>query len=419
MNTYALLAGTKVVALKDARVFHGKADAGKMFEAARRAHAEGAAAKAAAALLAALGLAGISLEDLAGEGEDSQAGGRRYALPDGWDAGGDDAWLGEILGHCRRNRLEPKPAGDDAARLEAAIRKGFPEGHHLILATDRVDRRRGLYQVILETGVVIDGSVPAGERKADREAQTAALLQQAKAVLAPRGQSLSREGFAALCEMTGFSLGVFTRNLEILSDFAGGRREITAEDVAAALTRTKKDPLFEFTSAVTDRHWETAFARMASLLEGDMHPLQLLSAVVNQVRKLLAVKAFLESPAGAVWRPGTAYAQFQKGVLPAVVQHERERLERLAGWERDLAAETAAGKRRGKARAASDLTLVKNPASAYPVYQLFNKAERFSREELLEALERLSEADIQLKSSTVSPHLALERAVGFICGGPF
>jgi len=66
----------------------------------------------------------------------------------------------------------------------------------------------------------------------------------------------------------------------------GERREITAEDVAAVLTRTKKDPLYELTNAVTDRDWEKSFFFLASLLAGDIHGLQALAAIANQVRKL-------------------------------------------------------------------------------------------------------------------------------------
>ena len=49
---------------------------------------------------------------------------------------------------------------------EEAIAKGFPDGHHLIITTSLVDRRRRLFQALKENGMVIDCSVPGGERKA-------------------------------------------------------------------------------------------------------------------------------------------------------------------------------------------------------------------------------------------------------------
>jgi DNA polymerase-3 subunit delta len=332
-----------VVALKDARVFHTKADAGRQFENARKAFMDGDAPKAARALLGALGQMNLTLEDLS----DSS---RSANLPPGWDPGEDDAWLNGLLDHCRSHQLEVKDAGDEATRLEEAIAKGFPAGHHLIISTDIADRRRGLFKTISEKGLVIDCSVPKGERKADREAQAAVLQQQVKVILDPRRKTMDRAAFMALCEMTGFNLGVFANNLEILVDFVGERREITAEDVEAALTRTKKDPLFEFTNAVTDRQWEKSVGLLGSLLEGDMHALQLLAAIANQVRKLLVAKGFMESPAGASWRPGCTFPQFQKAVLPAVVQHDRELLAQCGEWEQRLAGKPEANARPDQSR---------------------------------------------------------------------
>jgi DNA polymerase-3 subunit delta len=413
VNTYGLLPGAKVVVLQNTRAFQSRADGGRLFENARRAFAEGDLPAAARALAAALALENLAPEEL-GEG----GGG---ALPAGWDAGDDPRWLAALLAHVRATPPEARSAGDEAARLEAALERGFPAGHHLILTADLVDRRRSLYARIEAGGVVVDCTVPAGERKADREAQAEALQRQVRAVLDPRGKRLDRAGFAALCAATGFNLGIFTRNLEILADFVGRREEIRAEDVAAALPRTRRDPLFEFTNAVTDRRWEPAVGLMARLLENEMHPLQVLAAIANQVRRLLAVRGLLERPAGSGWVPGMSFEAFRAQVLPQVAAGDRELLAQAEAWDRALAGDAPpAGRRasKAKAKAAGDLVLAKNPANAFPLYQLFKKAERFTREELEQALIRLSDADLALKSSTVGPRLALERVVWALCRRP-
>jgi DNA polymerase-3 subunit delta len=237
----------------------------------------------------------------------------------------------------RREHLTVPAAADSAGMLERAIARGFPRGNHLIITTDAVDRRRSLYKAVGEDGVIIDCSVPRGERKADRDVQDAVLSEHVKTFLDPRRKSMSRSAFQALCEMTGFNLGTFSHNLEMLADYVGGRADITAEDVQAVLTRSKKDPIYEFTNAVTDRDRDQAFFFLKSLLEGGMHALQALSAIVNQVRKLLVAKDFTESPSGAAWHRGCSFAQFQKSVMPAVVQHDRELLALLKRGKRSLA----------------------------------------------------------------------------------
>jgi DNA polymerase III subunit delta len=216
--------------------------------------------------------------------------------------------------------------------------------------------------------------------------------------------------------MTGFDLGTFANNLRILIDYAGQRRAVTAEDVEAALTRTKKDPLYELTNAVTDRHWDRSLFFLDALLAGEIHGLQALAAVANQIRKLLVAKDFIESPAGEAWHPAATYPQFQKSVMPAVVAFDRALIERIGAWEATLASAPAEGKKKKKPdKAATDLQLARNPGNPFPVYQTLKKADRFSRAELLNALEALAEADVRLKSSALHPRLILERVVWRIC----
>jgi DNA polymerase-3 subunit delta len=135
------------------------------------------------------------------------------------------------------------------------------------------------------------------------------------------------------------------------------------------------------------------------------------------VRKLLLAKGFTESPSGAFWHRGCSYPQFQKSVMPAVVQHDRELLALLEAWESDHAepAVESPKKKKAKAKVATDLVLAKNPGNAFPVYQLLKKSDDFAREELLRAIELLSETDSQLKSSALDARLILERLIRQIC----
>ena len=409
VNTFSLLPGAKVVVLKGATIFHSRDDAARLLGQARSAHAGEDLPRAARSLLAALSQLRLSLDEARGPE-------RAASLPSGGEAGEDEGWLDALLGYCAENNLSVPPAADAAGMLQRALEKGFPRGHHLIITTDGIDRRRSVYTVLNKAGLIVDCSVPRGEGKADREAQAAVLAAHAKTALAACRKSMDRAAFAALCDMTGFNLGTFANNLEMLIAHAGERREITAGDVAAVLTRTKKDPIFAFTDALTDRNLGSALFFLGSLLGGEIHPLQALAAMTNQVRRLLMVKEFTASPDGGGWRPGMTFPLFQKSVVPAVARHDRELMSRLETWEAALAGPPREGKKKKKASAASDLVLARNPASTYPLFQLFRKAEGFSREELRAAILLLSETDLQLKSSTLNPRLILERVVWQICG---
>ncbi len=105
VNTYSLLGGTKVVALKDARLFHAKDNAAKLLDSARSARIDGDLPRAAKHFLAALAQMNSSLDDL-------RASDRSTRLPDGYDAGEDDAWVDAILDHCASAQLAVPPAED-------------------------------------------------------------------------------------------------------------------------------------------------------------------------------------------------------------------------------------------------------------------------------------------------------------------
>jgi hypothetical protein len=99
------------------------------------------------------------------------------------------------------------------------------------------------------------------------------------------------------------------------------------------------------------------------------------------------------------------------------VKHDREILALVETWESELAEPPVEGskKKKAKAKVASDLLLAKNPGNAFPVYQLLKKSDDFSREELLQAIELLSQTDSRLKSSALDARLILERLIWQIC----
>ncbi len=59
--------------------------------------------------------------------------------------------------------------------------------------------------------------------------------------------------------------------------------------------------------------------------------------------------------------------------------------------------------------------IAKNPKNTYPIFQLFKKSERYTKEELLEAIGALYQVDKLLKSSGQNPKLVLEKIILDIC----
>ena len=414
-NTYSLLSGTKVVALCDSKIFYSKQDQSRLLEKAKQAYDADDIKKAAAYFLSLLSLLNLSYDDV------SKAN-RTKTLK--WDNGrlGDDQWIDKIVTFCMENRLAVASQEDNAALLQHAVEKGFPKGNHLIITTDMADKRRKLFKTIREQGMIIDCSVPTGDRRADRIAQEAFLSERMNEILGKAGKKMDKNAYTALYEMTGFDLRTFSNNLQKLISYVGDRKNITADDVASVLKRTKKDPIYDLTNAVSERNLETSLFFLDTLLGDNLHPLQVLAAITNQIRRLLLVKDFVKNSYGREWHGGVPFHEFKSRIMPAIQAYDAELQEQLESWDQMLSKHTGKdnqpSKTRGKKktpRPLTDLVIAKNPKNPYPVYQLLLKSEGFTTDKLIAIFELLTQTDLSLKSTGQNPRLLLEKLILFIC----
>ena len=423
VNTYSLMPGTKVVAICDSNIFYAKQDKESILEKAKEAYDKEDNKDAARYLLNLMKILNLSLEDLQPENRNKTI---KETLKIDTDILDDDIWVGNIISYCVENNLDVPSSGDSADRLQNAIEKGFPKGNHLIITTDMADKRRKLYKTIKEKGLIIDCSVPKGDLSADRKAQEAVLKESKNAILEQFGKTIEEDAFKKMYEMTGFDLRTFTQNLEKLVSYIGKRKKITVNDVESVLERTKKDPVYELSNAIANRNLEMTLFVLNSLLGVDkFHPLQALAGLVNQIRRLLLVKGFVESSYGGDWDYwiGLGYlngewpkADFKNYVIPAIQEHDRALLDQIKSWENQEADDKNTKKAKKKTdKWMSDFVIVKNPNSPIPVYKLLQNSERFTKNELISAFEILSEADVRLKSTGQNPKLILEQAIIRLC----
>lgn len=410
VNTYSLLAEPKVVAIIDSQVFYSKQDTTAILDRAREASKRQENRKAALLLLKVMALLGLTYDEVTPELQAN-------ALKLNEQQRRDDRWLTDLVGYCRGQGLQVPKGGRMAAVLERAVTRGFPADQYLVITTDVVDRRRSLYKAMVKSGLVINCAVPKGARKADQMAQAAALNEQLSIVLADCGKKIAPDARAQLADMIGFNLRTVINSVKQLASYIGQRETITAEDVRQVVPKTRHDPLYDFTNAITDRNRAAALIFLDSLLVDKFYPLQLLAAMVNQIRKLIHIKGFTACPAGQVWSRGCPYPYFRDQVIPAIGAHDQKLSSDVSRWEEALSSPRVkkGGKKKKSGKVAADLLIARNPKNPYPVYQLFKKAEHFTETELLSFLKLLDKTDIRLKSTALDPKLVLEAAVMDIC----
>ncbi len=414
VNTFSLIPGTKVVALLESRIFHATQDKTRLMENSKKAYDDDNKSKAAKYLLSLMGNLSLSFDDVAPSN-------RQSTLSFAQDLIKSDEWLDDLIEYCQQSDLNIPPPADLPGALQKAIKKGFPANNHLVITTDVVDKRLGLYKLVKEQGVIIDCRVPKGERRADRIAQDAILQKKVVEILQPANKKMDKVAYAALLDMTGFDLRTFCGNLEKLVDYVGDRDTITEKDVTSVLKRTKQDPIYELTNAIADRQVSKALFYINSLIAGGFHPLQILSAIVNQIRRLLLAKDFTASEAGRGWHAGVSYNAFQQNMMPSIVDYDQSLRRTLEQWEQpeymveDVDGLAKGGKDTKKKKIQTDLVLARNPKNSYPVYQLLKKSARFTKTELMAAVDHLNATDRELKTSGQDPKLILERLVLSVC----
>ena len=406
MNTYAMLSRTKVVVLHDARLFYSAKAQQGLREKVVQAAQGGAMKKASRPFLNLMALCGLTFEDLSSPT-------LRKKVADDVD-GEPVPWLNPLVVYCREKGLHIPDKKDDAEALKTAMDKGFPEGHRLLITTDFVDRRKALFKTIEETGMVVDCTVPKGESRADRMAQDAVMQAAVDAALAQAGKTIRSDARQRLMQWTGFDLRMLGNNLEKLISFVGERKTIADTDVTVVLQRTRKDPIFEFTNAVAERNLPEALFFMQHLLDDDMHPLQLLAAIANQLRRLLIAKDFINRDGGHSWSGHLTFPQFKSAPFKAVQDADEKLTTLVQVWESVL--NPSSGTKKRKTTASSDLILVKNAKSPFPVFQTLKKADHFSLDALRSAMIDLSDIDLRMKSTGQDPRTLLEAFLIRMCG---
>ena len=220
VNTFSLLPDIKVVAVRDSRIFYARQDKNRLMQNAKNAHENNDLKKAATYLLQAMGLLNLGFDDISPTH-------RSTALGLDSDLVINDAWLDDIIEYCREQHLKIPQPQDDCNVLHAAIKKGFPKNNHLIIATEFVDKRRGLFKAINQTGMIINCAVPKGARRADKLAQEDVLIETMSSVLDEARKKMNKAAFQAMYAMTGFDLRTFSANLEKLINYVGDREHIT------------------------------------------------------------------------------------------------------------------------------------------------------------------------------------------------
>jgi DNA polymerase-3 subunit delta len=382
LSTFPLLPGRKVVLVRNTHLFQSRNILAPLIGRIRE-HLDQDPPRAAADFGRFMQITGLQWEDL-------RDGGWRKIDDEQWrrivpDEGGENRenWLPRAVEVFASHEQEPvKERQGETDRLEQTLTEGMPEGNHLILTAEAVDRRKKLFKTISTVGRILSFAKGKGE------ARQQTLQGMAAEILERQGKRLSANAWAALGRKTGFDLRESLGGIEKLITYVGGKGQIEAADVEAVIGRTREDSIFELTGALSARNLALALGTLRELLDQGLHPLMVMTMLTRELRLLFQAKLLMASGRLKGFQTNMDYGRFQKTVLPAVKQPVAEGEEPPA------------------------------IASQHPfvVFQALKNAERFTQNELASDLELLFRTDLALKSTGQDPRLLLERVLITVCG---
>lgn len=290
--------------------------------------------------------------------------------------------------------------------------KGIPSNHFAIFMSENCDKRKKIYKIIHKYGLIIDAAVSSGVRKTDRKEQRAVLHRVATQILSKLQKQIDPRAFHALIDRTGFNLDLLSQNLEKLAAYTGNKNRICVTDVMTIVKRDRKDPIFNLTNAVLDKHVKHALVYLNSLLTAGYHPLQILKSFENQFRKMILVKACTEYMRQEKKISGLKtmnFNAFRQSVLPYIIAYDQNTKQQWTSHSEQLSLDDS------NTKAVADLLLAPNPKNAYPVFQAFLKSENFSFIELIHVIVFLSDLDFKMKSASLNGIAQIEHFIIKLC----
>jgi DNA polymerase-3 subunit delta len=367
--------GRKVIWLRESTAFLSGEKRPEMTKALLAAWGEGRETEAAEKLLTLVAMAGWSQAEFRETQWVNLSKARlREVFGEAFD-GESLRVLAAVQAACLARDLSVGAYRDDSTAMVELLDAGMPPHAVLVFTTATVDARKRLVKRLREVGTVVELTVSRERSGALSRDTVDAVVQH---TVREFGKCLAADAQALISQRAGADLALLAGEMEKLCLYAGDQPTITVADVRAVFPDMAESWIFDFTAALAARQLARALPLLRGLAEQGEPALRVLALIAREVRMLLLARECLDGPLQGKWRGGMPFNAFQSRLLPLV----------------DDDSKAAFG-----------------TVHPFALYRRFQDAERVDARVLREALVRLSELDIRLKSSRSDPFMLLEAFV--------
>ncbi len=278
-------------------------------------------------------------------------------------------------------------ATNDAELLIEWLEGELPKSSVLIFTFNgSVDARSRLVKAINRVGRYVSfAPLESGQSLRNDK-----LFQDVTRKLEGSGKKITPGAFNLLRKRTGNNMSLIFEELDKLIAFVGEKEHIDERDIQTLVAHSSFDGIFALTDAIGKKSTSQALSSLHSVLNSGEPPIKVNALIARQIRLLLQAKLLVE-----------------KGNLKSTVV----RLSYQTFVDTDF--KLLSGKLSNLLPQSAQINLFKqNPYAAYKVIQ---SIPYFGTEELIQALEKTLDADIQLKSSNLDAESILEQLVYELC----
>ncbi len=269
----------------------------------------------------------------------------------------------------------------------ANMLKSFDWGDvRLLISAEKVDKRKSFYKTINKIGAV---ETFAGWSENDRDWAGQA-ESWARQQLRAQQKEIAEDAVAQLVAYTGPNARQLNNEVEKLTVFVGDRRRIELADVETISTRNKQARAFALGDALGDRNLTSLLRALdeelwAMKTDSKKSEIGMLYGLISKVRVMI----FLKEMVAARWlRPGGNYQGFKAQLdrVPPDAMPEDRRINPLA-------------------------------ANPYVLFKAMPQASRYSRAELIRAMDLLLDCNRSMVSSGTDSALMLQKTLTEIVRG--
>ena len=282
---------------------------------------------------------------------------------------------------------ENNSSNDDADLLLEWLQGDLPKTSVLIFTVkDEVSEKNRFAKAIQEVGRYVSFNLLEKGSSLNRDP----LYKKVVEKFATFNKKITPRAFEQLRTRTGGDMHTIAEAINKIINFVGEKQQIDENDVRNLVTQTTYDRIFDLTDAIGKRSTRQALKSLREVFASGQDPIPITAAIASYIRLTLQAKLIVVRKGLKPIGRQTRFADFTEKIFQPLAAEIGELLPN-----------------------SSDQNILKR--HPFPAYKIFQTLHAFTAEELINAMEKTLEVEIQLKTTSFDGELLLEQLVYEIC----